>query len=569
MTRNAYDVQRDFALSSGLRSEIIWDSLSAEQADVLKQKIENLICETPQSNAKQLEKQREQLYTNVWQQRKYTNGNLLSSIIYVLVCAETDEDAALQSKDYSCHPVIRTRKCLQSNNSNNSEGCCMVFVDEHARVYTSWQRYLKNNALPKGMLIAPKGGVYNGDDDVQLTVQPTPAYGLKQKIIKAGDGLATTAGLMASVPIAASIAVPLAPPLLLAASVVGVGSAAYSTVRAVGRLLDRRWHAQSTSLRDAEARSSWLGVAGGVVSLGASGATKILSTSPNAAAQIAVRGMNVGSLVLNGGSLANGVYELYLKVSDEQLLSSYDVLQLANSLLLFTHSINNLRLANKMTTGGSMRRLVRQHSRKAYERISLASRRAESSSKFDIVRTLNDIPLKETLLGLHQLHGQLAQGASVVGALSATGLLPNFLQLGAGGTLQLQLDSLLQQFGQQFVQQIGHFSSFLDILEAMMRYFSDKALQLLLQLARSFVEQQVDTIDRHLHTFVSTELVLYRLLMHCVKNYEHCAVEFLEQRREEILNVITNHFAALQAAPSSARKYKCPECKGFYTISNL
>lgn len=26
MARTAYDVQRDFALSSGLRSEIIWDS---------------------------------------------------------------------------------------------------------------------------------------------------------------------------------------------------------------------------------------------------------------------------------------------------------------------------------------------------------------------------------------------------------------------------------------------------------------------------------------------------------------------------------------------------------------
>lgn len=580
MVRTAYNVQRDFALSSGLRSEVIWDSLSPEQSEVLKLKIETIICESNVKNPKLLDKQRQQLFENVWKQRIYTNSTLLSAIIYVLVTDETDPMLAMQSSNFSCHPVIRTRKCMSSE-GENSEGCCMIFIDEHGRVYGNWEKFVRNNALPKGTMIAPKQGVYTfgncGEDDVQLMVQSTPSSWIKQKILNAGDSIATVGGMVATVPVAATLALPVAAPILIAATVVGVSTAAYSTIRSATRLIDRRWHSQSTSLRDSEARGNWLGVAGGVVGLGATGATTaltVLSSKASLATQLAVKGINVSSIVISGTGVINGVYDLYLKINDDQSLGSYDVLQIASSLLIFTHSVNNLRIASKVTNGSSLRRALRHQTRKVLNRISQESSKlhSETKFKFDIVRTLNDIPIKEALLSMHKIHSHLAQGATVLGAVGAAGLLPSFVTPGIGGEVRLDVTELANQFGLKFVQQIGNLASFMDVLDGMTRYFNEQAVQLLMHLTRKFVEQNVDSIDRTLNTFVSTELVLYRMLMHCVNNYENCAIEFLEKQRQDILDVISNYFESLQPAPingKSSRKLKCNLCEGVYYISTL
>ncbi|KAH8388089.1 hypothetical protein KR093_011615, partial [Drosophila rubida] len=561
-------------------------SLSSQQPEVLKQKVDNIICEANAKNPKQLEKQRQQLFDNVWKQRVYTNGTLLSAIIYVLVTSETrDAQLALQATSFSCHPVVRTRKCIQAENAgDNSENCCMIFIDELGRVYHGWANYLLNNSLPKGCMIAPKLGVYtfggSGEDQLLLTVQTTPATGLKQRLLHAGDHIATMGGLVATVPVAATLALPVAAPLLIAASVVGVSTAAYSTLRSVGRLIDRRSHAQKTSLRDREARSSWLGVVGGVVGLGATGATTALTAFAQKASlgtQLAVRGINVSAIVVSGGGLLNGVYDLYLKVSDEEPLTGYDVLQLASSLVTFTHSVNNLRLAAKVSNGASLRRALRHQTRKALDRIASESSKLHSEVggkrfKLDIVRTLNDIPVKETLLALHQLHSHLAQGATLLTAVGAVGLLPSFIIAGAGGDLRLDVEQLSEQFGLKFVQQIGNLASFVDVLDAMSRYYSEKAVEFLLRLTRTFVEQQVDGIDRQLNTFVSTELVLYRMLMHCVNNYQKHAADFLERRRQHILDVVGNYFESLQPDPEEdgrSKRHKCNVCQGVYYVSNL
>lgn len=293
--------------------------LSPDQADILKQKIEQLIGDNEARwGKKTLARQRQLIFDNVWQQRKYTNRTLLSAIIYVLVSVEKDPELAIHSTSFSCHPVIRTRKCLREDSDCDSEGCCMMFIDEQGRVYSNWRNYVFNNQLPKGTMIAPSQGIYRftNDDEsgVHLMVHPTPASRVKHRILKAGDTVATVSGLASTVPVAASLAMVISPPLLLGATVVGMTSAAYSTVRSAGSLFDRRQYGQSTSLRDSEARGNWLGVAGGVVGLGATGATQALSLAAdvNMGAQLAVKGINVSSIVLSGTGVANDAYDIYL-----------------------------------------------------------------------------------------------------------------------------------------------------------------------------------------------------------------------------------------------------------------
>ncbi|XP_030385937.1 uncharacterized protein LOC115632825 [Scaptodrosophila lebanonensis] len=579
MTRTAYEVQRDFALSSGLRSEIIWDSLAPDEGDVLKQKIASLLCENESQNSKALAKQRQLLFDNVWLQRKYTNRMLLSAIIYVLVTPETDPELALCSINYSCHPIFRTRKCMRGD---NSEGCCMNFIDEHGRVYANWSKFVFANTLPRGTMIAPSQGVYTfGDGDtISLMLHPTPCSQIKHKILSAGDTVATVGGLVASVPVAAALAVPVAGPILIVATAAGAATVAYSTARSVARLFDRRRHGQPTSITDSDARSSWLGVAGGVVGLGATGATKALSTvaatgwNVNAAAQLAVKGINVSSIVISGTGVINGVYELYLKISDDQALSSYDVLQIASNLVIFTHSINNFRIASKVTNGSTLRSSLRTQARKVFDRISRETGKLQVSGgdtgqKFDFVRILNSIPFQDVLLSLHKINERLLQGASVVGALGAS-LLPNIVSTTSNGQLHVNLEAMASQFGCKFVQHIGNIGNFSDVLNALANYFSESATQFLIQMTRVFIEQKVDNIESSLHTFVSTETVLYRILMHCVTTYDDFTREFLEQRRQEIMGVTLSYFQSLQAVNTeSCKKHKCPTCKGVFYICDL
>eukprot|EP00099_Drosophila_melanogaster_P029445 NP_788521.2 uncharacterized protein Dmel_CG7730 [Drosophila melanogaster] len=572
-SRTTYEVQRDFGFSSGLRSEIIWDSLAPDQGDVLKQKIENLIRDDDARNGKAIQRKREQLFRNIWQQRCYTNGTLLSAIIYVLVTPDTDPESALQSTNYSCHPVFRTRRCLKGE---NSAACCMIFVDENARVYANWEQFVFRNTLPKGLMIAPSQGIYTftGDEEpgVQLMVHPTPAARARYKILNAGDKVATVGSLVASVPAAAALAVPLGAPLAIAATAVGVATGVYSTLRSASHLIDRRRHGQSTCITDTEARSSWLGVAGGVVGLGASGATKALSTAAgagykvNPAAQLAVRGINGASMVIAGTGVANGVYDLYSKHGDDQAINSLDMLKMASHLVIFTHSINNMRIASKATNGSSLRRALRNQSRKIFDRISQETVKLHNESgQFDIVRTLNEIPFKEVLLSLHNMNSHLSQGLTV-----ATTLLPQILSYGIGGQMVINMDMLAQKFGGKFVEHIGNLASFTDVLEAMARYFSDQAVQLLMQMTRTFVEENVDYIDRSLNTFVSTEAVLYRILMHCVKTFDDFGEDFLQRQREDILMVVSKYFRSLEpVGEQNCRKYKCNVCKGAYYISSI
>lgn len=182
----------------------------------MKQKIANLIGDNETKVTRSLTRQRLQVFDNVWKQRKYTNDVLLSAIVYVLVTNESDPELAIRSSSFSCHPVIRTRKCVIDNDNDNSNGCCMIFIDEHGRVYGNWRQYVYHNTLPKGTMIAPSQGIYrltNGEDNgVHLMVHATPASRVKCKVLNASDKVATVGGLVAGIPVVAALAVPVTPP---------------------------------------------------------------------------------------------------------------------------------------------------------------------------------------------------------------------------------------------------------------------------------------------------------------------------------------------------------------------
>jgi len=136
--------------------------------------------------------------------------------------------------------------------------------------------------------------------------------------------------------------------------------------------------------------------------------------------------------------------------------------------------------------------------------------------------------------------------------------------------MRLNVQFLTKEFGLKFVQHISNWNNLMDVLLALAEYLSEQMVHILMQITRSFLEQNVDGIECALNTFLSTETVLYRILMECIRNYKDLTAEFLEQHRDEILSIVSNYFQTLQPNNTeSSRKVKCADCHGFYYLKDL
>lgn len=103
-----------------------------------------------------------------------------------MVTPEMDIEKAKFSHNYTIHPIFRTRRCISKfintyfvvkfliykefirfleSDTNRSADCCMIFIDEHSRIYQNWKDFVENNKLPFGTMIAPSQGCYSFNDD--------------------------------------------------------------------------------------------------------------------------------------------------------------------------------------------------------------------------------------------------------------------------------------------------------------------------------------------------------------------------------------------------------------------
>ncbi|XP_062129833.1 uncharacterized protein LOC133841408 [Drosophila sulfurigaster albostrigata] len=463
--RSIREVQQSFGESLGFGNEIIWDLLSDEQSQILETKIRtlipdptvprNLVGDEREKAEERVAKQcgvfarlRQTLFNAVWEQRKYTNRQSLTSIFYVLVATdETDHNNALNCTKWSCHPVFRARRCLSDSNgrSNNSDDCCMIYVDENGRVYHNWESYVTSNQLPEGIMVTPPRGVYNLTlrGEVILQSMPTPASSTGSKVLGALDITSAVGGLgAAAVPIA-GLAFTVAAPVMLVAGAVGLAAAGYSTARAGAQLVDRSQHEQSINVTDRTARGHWLSVVAGAVGLGAAGATSAVTMATNAGrevgaiAQLTVNSMNISSIMISATGLTSGVIDLILKHQDGDDISTMDVLQLSASLFLFTHSVYNFKLASTIINDtannriGSYRETLSNRQRRMFDKVVKETIRTKGVSRanMDIIRNVNEMPSRQQFNDLYKINRDL----------NRNGIRPSFAANGQGVELNGQV----------------------------------------------------------------------------------------------------------------------------------
>lgn len=72
-----------------------------------------------------------------------------------------------KKKPLLCRPVFVVKKCTPVVSDDNDTFIlydnCNIFIDESARVYQSWNLFIKNNKLPKCKMYCPSNGQYKGE----------------------------------------------------------------------------------------------------------------------------------------------------------------------------------------------------------------------------------------------------------------------------------------------------------------------------------------------------------------------------------------------------------------------
>ncbi|XP_014271781.1 uncharacterized protein [Halyomorpha halys] len=259
-------------------------------------------------------------------------------VSFIFVIAKIDNNIAE-------FPVIRV---IQSKNNQNAD--ISHFIDLSGRCYNSWSNFLKENIFPSCSYCYPKNGFYSCDKGGKVLVefgQSPESEGLR-KISQFGDIASNIAGLGCAGVAIASLFCPVAAPILIGTSGVGVASGLWSSGRSIYQLVDRNNHNQPLTGR--EAAGSWLSVATGIVSVASMGAlnyTQYLAKNGQVigrAASWVVNGIEVTNTGLNGVNIGHQVYNMY----EERKFSVQDSVNLTLSLLFFYHSAMKFRTAKQL-----------------------------------------------------------------------------------------------------------------------------------------------------------------------------------------------------------------------------
>ncbi|KAH8395314.1 hypothetical protein KR222_008994, partial [Zaprionus bogoriensis] len=539
---------------------------------------------------------------------KYCNGVSLTSIFYVLVASREKIPAvALDAIASTCHPVFRTRRCVckcslyptatpthfdsflsaadAKGSSNNSANCCMIYVDEHGRVYQNWRSFLLDNQLPAGIMVTPRNGIYQLDEHgtVLLESHATPAAAVKHRVLGTLDDTATVTGLVAACVPLVGLAVGVAAPVLLVSGAMGLVSAGYKTTRSGALLLDRRRHEQSLSVRDRTARSHWIGVIAGTVGLAAAGATSTMTASSTAGRkvsafdQLIVNSMNISTIMLSGTGLLNGVMDLFLKYQDGADISTMDVLQLSASLFIFTHSIYNFRLASSIINKTadsrvhSYREALSQSQQRIFDKLVRETTRinGDRPTQMDIIRIADEmhahhnVSLSNTVELLYDIqnnnrnHKNTWNWAEGVSALSFSTLLIN----GHPWPLGKMVDSVFEH--------IANVEGFEQTLRELAAELPERKMGFVLHLLGVFMDFMWQALNRLLGFAITSESVLGRIGYTISNKYRQVTVQYIQDCATEILQDVKEYYISQDPNQFPAALAKCKVCEGYFSSCEL
>ncbi|XP_056646597.1 uncharacterized protein LOC130451540 isoform X1 [Diorhabda sublineata] len=314
--------------------------------------------------------------------------------------------------DISPVPIFVLRKC------KDSEDPCRIFIDEIGRVYDTWQLYIENNKLPECIMILPKNGRYEVQENrVILESHKSPACNTSKTILKTGDIVSTIGGVGSGVLLlgAGVASIPAIPAIAVGATVVGTISGLYSIAKNSFHLADRVKHDEDLNFKNSEARGIYFNILAGAVGFVGFGANALVS-------QLVSQGVNIGKGV---GAVVNTVGVVNIGVSGASIInSSYDVydqwfnrnhkpnlltiVQLSSSILFFGNAVYNFKSCKTMIDESQAQvlqdyqeSLRSNRHRKTFNKLMKETIRQNEGNQVkgraEVIKTICNIPQKDEI----------------------------------------------------------------------------------------------------------------------------------------------------------------------------
>lgn len=357
-----------------------------------------------------------------------------------------------------------------------------------------------------------------------------------------------------------------------------VGTKAYETVRDYQRMADcvEREVATKTAANLSLA-SNVIGLASSAATFGASmhcrgGKSLSLTT------QMSIQGINGAAAVINCTKVINSTYDIFTRYFlNEEKLEFGDIARLGSSLLLFTNSINNMSIVARLgdVNGNELRGLITTKVKTSLSLIAKKSLELFGSGSNDLLRLANDIAHGDVLGGVQQVCKNLGS-AGFLATSSALGIalevVPGIaVRAGEDTITRLDTDQLSQWSGQKFVEHIGSRQNLIDILNTMGRYCPVSVVKLLLDQARQFIENGMDSVCEEQNIFLTTEWIVFKIFSHVVTKYSDITYEYLGNKRGDLMQGVTEYFHAFNSTPSRSNESRrnCDVCGSYYYTSSL
>uniref|UniRef100_A0A6P4DX87 Uncharacterized protein LOC108038099 isoform X3 n=1 Tax=Drosophila rhopaloa TaxID=1041015 RepID=A0A6P4DX87_DRORH len=473
------EVQQTFAELLSHGEDITWDLLSADQGDILKSKIKEL--KTMQGFPGGIPFfMNQEFFKSIWNMRKYTNGQSLTSLFFVLIVDDvTDPKLAEQSRSWYLYPVFRCRRCVDNHGEHYSSlDCCMIYVNQYD-CCEDWDKFVKNSRLRPGLMVTPYRGVYKLiDGQVELKTYSIFSRNF-QKFPLTKEHCLTPETL----------------------------SAAYnqSILRLVSDTNMGRFDGFTLG-REEQKRD------------------KIL-------------------------------YKLLISRDDHK---STEATTLSDSLVLFTHSTNNIRLAMSMIEETNFRNVLGNQLKSVFDKISKETKGFRGN--VDLVRSANIVPTKKELNEIF-LKGfkkrKLTEDQSDVSVIPIESFKINEIQI-------KDEKVYLDDYGTALKEHIVSMDTFEDLITIMAENLEPEMFKLILHFTQTSMETTRKELWLERRHYLSTETVLYQIILYIMKQHSNLDYNEIKEQSSEILRRMRYYFASTTPNSPPELLTKCTKCIGFY-----
>ncbi|XP_017071550.1 uncharacterized protein LOC108108135 [Drosophila eugracilis] len=238
---------------------------------------------------------------------------------------------------------------------------------------------------------------------------------------------------------------------------------------------------------------------------------------------------------------------------------SCDASDLSDSLILFTHNVNNLQLATLMMKDTKNINILINHQRGIFDKVSKEV--ARIGGEVSLIRSANGVPPKDEIDDIFQLPNQKKRKPKKIDPEDSFA----FSLDSKNSTITVKKKHFnMDVYGTYLKEHIVSSECFEILVNSMAEHLEPEMFNIIMELTQSFVENTKKEMCHLLKYYFSTESVLYQILLSIKKHYPNWIFSEVEEQSSEILRRVRFYFAS--SLPNSRVEFlkKCDKCVGYF-----